>query len=82
MLMLTRRLQVLIEESQWQRLARRAEQRGASVAVLVREAIERAYPDEAGSLRSAAQEILAAPAMAVDDWQTMKTDLEGWSPPG
>lgn len=81
MLMLTRRLQVLLEESQWQRLAARADRRNTSVAVLVREAIDRAYPDVADAARVAAAEVLAAEAMCVEDWPAMKAELvDGKSP--
>ncbi|MEO7442519.1 MAG: hypothetical protein ABIW46_03190 [Acidimicrobiales bacterium] len=73
--MLTRRLQVLLEESQWQRLARRAEAQGASVAALVREAIERSYPDDTEHPRDAAEQILSARPMPVDDWDAMKAEV-------
>jgi len=42
--MLTRRLQILLDPERYDRLATRASERGASVALLIREAIDAAYP--------------------------------------
>lgn len=42
---LSRRLQILVDQDRYARLERRARERGASVATLVREAIDLAYPE-------------------------------------
>ncbi len=43
--MLSRRLQILLDDERYERLARRAEERGTSIATLVREAIDVTWPD-------------------------------------
>lgn len=43
---MTRRLQILLDEGRYARLEERASRRGASVATLVREAIDIAYPQD------------------------------------
>ncbi len=65
--MKSERLQVLIEPEQRERLERAAVARGTSVAVLVREAIDLAYPAAAATRRAAADRLLAAEPMAVPD---------------
>jgi len=79
MSMLTERLQVLIEQAQRQRLEREAAARGTSVATLVREAIELAFPTTSDEKRRAADVILSASAgWAPDDPSDIKrmTDEE------
>jgi hypothetical protein len=65
MLMKSERLQVLIEREQRERLEREAAARGTSVALLVREAIDQAFPPEGGTRAAAAAGLLAAEPMAV-----------------
>lgn len=66
MLMLTRRLQVLLDEPRWVRLSAAARHRGVSVAVVVREAIDRALADPASDERDdALRRLLAAEAVRV-----------------
>ena len=72
----TRRLQVLIEDAQWQRLERAAEDRGVSVASLVREAIETALPGGAAERRAAAGTVLDAPRMQVPDPEELRDELQ------
>ena len=72
----TRRLQVLIEDAQWQRLERAAEDRGVSVASLVREAIETALPGGAAERRAAAGAVLGAPSMPVPDPAQLRDELQ------
>ena len=43
MLMLTRRLQILIDEGRYERVSSEARSRGVPVAVIVREAIDRSF---------------------------------------
>jgi hypothetical protein len=63
--MLTERLQVLIATEQRQRLEQEAKARGTSVATLVREAIDLAFPSDADRRREAAESLLAAEPMEV-----------------
>ena len=73
---LTRRLQVLLDEDRYARLERQANRRGTSVATLVREAIDAAFPPEVLSRAEAAQRILEAEAIRVDDWPAIKQEIE------
>lgn len=65
MLMLTRRLQILLDEERYQRLARQAAARGASIAVLVREALDSRFPAVDSRRSAAAAAILEAEPMDV-----------------
>lgn len=69
---LTHRLQVLLDDERIERLQRHASQRGISVAALIRDAIDLAYPSERGDRQRAIDELLAAEPMPVDDWAEMK----------
>jgi hypothetical protein len=66
-MLLTRRLHVLLDESRWHRLETEADRRGVAMAVLVREAIDAAYPAGDDDRRAAADDILAAVPMEVPD---------------
>lgn len=74
MAILTRRLQVLLDDERMDRLEHLARERGTSVAALIRHAIDVVYPDAGGGRQRTAEEFLAADPMAVDDWTTMKQD--------
>ncbi len=66
MCMLTRRLQLLLDEERYDRLAAEAERRHISVAALIRDAIDQALPESRAARRRAAIEaILAAEPMPV-----------------
>ena len=69
---LTRRTQLLLDEDRYKRLARRAEATGSSVGAVIREAIDIAYPKLALTPREAADRLLAAEPMEVEDWPVMK----------
>lgn len=73
---MTRRLQILLDEGRYARLEQRAVRRGASVATLVREAIDIAFPQDELDRAAAATRILAAEPITVGDWPTMKTELD------
>jgi hypothetical protein len=75
MSMKTERLQVLIERDQRERLEREATARGASVATLVREAIDMAFP-ASGSRRAAADLILRAAPIEVPDVDELRVELD------
>jgi len=66
--MLSHRLQILLDEARYRRLAREAGRRHTSVAAVIRDAIDEALPGSHETRRRAAvAAILAAPAMAVPD---------------
>lgn len=73
--MLTRRLEVLIDEDRYSRLEQRARQRGTSVATLVRVAINAAFP-QGIDRAAAAQLLLDAPLVPIDDWAALKAEIE------
>ena len=64
---MTRRLQLLLDEERMERLEARAAADGRSVAALVREAVDLAYPRTAGGRTEALRRVLAAEPMSVDD---------------
>ena len=76
MSMLTRRLQVLIDDERHRRLEAEAAHRGVAVAVLVREALDAAYPTTADERRAAADRILAADPMPVPDVAELRREFE------
>lgn len=76
MLMLTRRLQVLIDDDRLHRLERESARRKVSVSVLVRDAIDSAYPVDTLVRRAAAQRILAAEPMEVPDPASLRGELD------
>lgn len=77
MSMLNRRLQVLIDEERQRRLEAEAARRGVPVAVLVREALDAAYPIEADERRAAGRRILdAAPMPLPKDVDALRAELD------
>lgn len=66
--MLTRRLQLLLDEEQYARVADEAQRRQVSVAAVIRDAIDQALPDaRAARRRAAIDAILAAEPMPVPE---------------
>ena len=63
--MLTRRLQLRLDEERYGRLAAEARRRNIPVAVIVREAIDAALPPRAAGRTAAARAILTADPMTV-----------------
>jgi hypothetical protein len=76
MCMYDRRLQLLLDEPRYRRVAAIAEERKVSVAAVIREAIDLLAPDDLGKKRTAAKRILDAPAMPVPDPEELKAELE------
>ena len=76
MCMLTRRLQVLLDEERYRRLAEAAADRGVSVATIVREAIDRGMPTSPNRRRQAGQRVLDAPDMALPDVAELLAELD------
>lgn len=73
---LTRRVQILLDEGRYSRLERLARRRKTSVATLVREALDLAYPAERVSREEAGRRLLEAEPIAVGDWPALKEELE------
>lgn len=69
---LTHRLQILLDDERVERLQRHASQRRMSVAALIRDAIDLAYPSERADQQRAVDEFLSAEPMPVDEWPEMK----------
>lgn len=77
MCMLTRRLQVLLDDRRYRRLRAEARARRASVGALVRLAIDKAFPVSLERKRAAAKAILSASPMALPaDIRELKAELD------
>jgi hypothetical protein len=76
MLMLTRRLQILLDEQRHERISAVARDRGVSVATVVREAIDRGLPSTDTRRQSALTRILAAPDMPVPEPEDLRAELD------
>jgi len=77
MLMLERRLQILLDDARYRRLAAAARDRGTSVAAVVRDAIDLALPADLAKKRAALQAILAAEPMPVPKTvEELKAELD------
>ena len=76
MSMLKERLQVLVDTEQRERLDREAAARGISVATLVRNAIDLAYPPSHDRRAAAAASILDAEPMEVAPLPGLLAELE------
>lgn len=76
MLMLTRRLQILIDERRLQRLEREAARRGVPISVVVRDAIDAAHPSDEPTRTAAARRILSAEPMPVPDPAELRAELD------
>lgn len=64
MCMLDHRVQILLDDARYQKVAREARRRGVSFAAVVRQALDR-LPTDAEVKRNAVDAILAAEPMAV-----------------
>lgn len=76
MSMFSRRLQVLLDEERYARLAEEADRRRVSVALVVRDAIDRALPSRASERAAAGQSILDATPMTVPDPDELRRELD------
>ena len=73
---LSRRTHVLLDEDRYRRLERRAQDTGASVGALIREAIDVVYPGVPTDRQRAAERFLAAePIDWGGDWPELKREL-------
>ena len=75
-IMLNRRLQILLDEDRYGRLAAEADRRTVPVAVIVREAIDAAFPPYAAGRAEAARTILGAEPMAVPSPDDLRSELD------
>lgn len=74
--MLTRRLQVLIDDDRLRRLEQEAARRNVPVSVLVRDAIDAAYPTDPDARHAAARRILDAEPMRVPEPGDLREELD------
>ncbi len=83
--MLSRRLQVLLDDDRYERLRREARRTGAPVGAVVRGAIDLALPADRdpASVEAAGARLLEAEPMPVEDWSEVKRlmldELQGGS---
>jgi hypothetical protein len=79
--MLNRRLQVLVDDARFERLAEESKRRGAPVGELVRRAIDREFPGAGpkAERERAGRELLAMPPPPGDgpepDWEDQKREM-------
>lgn len=74
---LTRRLQLLLDEEQYRRVAAKARQEGTSVAAVIRLAIDRDLDESATRRRAAADAILASEPIRVPaDPEDLKREID------
>jgi len=74
--MLERRLQILLDDGRYRRVAAAARERKTSVAAVIRDAIDQALPVDLERKRRAAQELLAAEPIPVPDIDELKRELD------
>jgi hypothetical protein len=75
--MLTRRLQVLIDDERYERLKAQSERTGVPIGEIVRRAIDRALPATAERRREAIDRFLAAEPIPVpDDPADLKKEIQ------
>jgi predicted DNA-binding protein len=77
MCMLTHRLQLLLDDERYERIHTLARQRGTSVAAVIREALDRGLPATQQRRAAAAQRILAADLMPVENLLAELDDVRG-----
>lgn len=75
--MLTRRLQVLLDDERWRRLEDRSKQTGASIGAIVRRAIDEALPPTSPGADAAASRLLDADTDvgAQPEWSDAKREM-------
>ena len=73
---LDRRLQVLLDEERYRRVASLARARGTSVAAVIREAIDRGLPSPDRRRAAAGRRVLDAEPMPVPDVADLVAELE------
>lgn len=71
-----RRLQLLLDDDRYQRVASLARSRGSSVAAVLREAIDRGLPSTDRERASAGRQVLQAAPMPVPDPPDLRAELD------
>jgi hypothetical protein len=71
-----RRLQLLLDEDRYQRVAALAQQRGTSVAAVIREAIDQGLPLPERRRAAAARRLLGAEPVPVPDVADLLAELD------
>jgi hypothetical protein len=74
--MLSRRIQLLLDDDRYERLATEAHARGVSVASLIRRAIDGAFPPGSERRAKAIDEILSAPLVDLPPPDELREELE------
>jgi hypothetical protein len=75
--MLTHRLQILLDEERYARVAELARQRGSSVAAVIREAIDRGLPSSPRRRSAALRRLVEAPDMDVpEEPEALRSELD------
>ena len=72
---LTRRFQILLDDSRFEILERESVRTGKPVAELIRDSVDRVYGKDPAGRRAALDELLAERPMPVQDWPSMKSDM-------
>lgn len=72
--MKTKRMQVLVEPEEYERLEELARRRGTSVAELIRAAVRRCYFPASDERRAAVEDILTM-RVPVDDWDEIEGEI-------
>lgn len=75
--MLSRRMQILLDDERYERVQALARQRGTSVAAIIREAIDRGLPAAQQRRAAAGRRVLAAEPMEVGGLLAELDDLRG-----
>jgi hypothetical protein len=73
---LEHRLQILIDDERHRLIVQRAQERGVSVAAVVRDAIDRGVGGPSARRRAAGRRLLAAPDMAAPEPPLLRAELE------
>ena len=73
---LDRRVQILLDEERYDRLAAEARKRNLSVAAVIREAIDHRFPSQARRRAAAGRAILAAERMPIGDPGELKAEID------
>lgn len=77
MCMYARRLQILLDEARYRRVAARARAQKTSVAAIIRDAIDVALPDDPDRKRAAGRALLAADPIPVPETrEELKAEIE------
>lgn len=73
---LDRRLQLLLDEGRYRRVAAAAKERKTSVAAVIRDAIDQAIPVESERKRAAWRQIRELPLVPVGDPDELRAELD------